>query len=58
MFRIGLACTASLVIYFAAFAWLLDRPLTLGALRAQMEANVALGEAIHEPKLVILAGSN
>ena len=53
-----LACAASLVIYVAAFACLLDRPLTLGALRARIETSMALAETIHEPKLVILAGSN
>jgi hypothetical protein len=52
------SCAASLVIYFAAFSWLLDRPLTLGSLRARIEANIALGQAIQKPKLVILAGSN
>ena len=58
MRRILLACAASLVIYITGFACLLDRPLTLGALRARIEANLTLGETIHEPKLVILAGSN
>jgi hypothetical protein len=56
--RLLAACGASLVLYFVAFAFLLDRPLTLGALRARIEANLARGETIHEPKLVILAGSN
>jgi hypothetical protein len=58
MGRILLTCIASLALYFAAFTWLLDRPLTLGALRARIEANLALGETIQQPKLVILAGSN
>jgi hypothetical protein len=58
MRRILLACAASLVIYIVAFAWLLDRPLTLGGLRTRIEATVALGRTIHQPKLVILAGSN
>jgi hypothetical protein len=58
MRRILLACGTSLVIYIVAFAWLLDRPLTLGALRSRIEATVALGRTIHQPKLVILAGSN
>ena len=58
MGRLLLACAASLALYFSAFTWLLDRPLTLGALRARIEANIALGEAIQQPKLVILAGSN
>jgi hypothetical protein len=58
MRRILFACAASLIIYIDAFAWLLDRPLTLGALRTRIEATVALGRTIDEPKLVILAGSN
>jgi hypothetical protein len=58
MRRILLACITSLVVYISAFAWLLDRPLTLGALRTRVEATVALGRTIHAPKLVILAGSN
>jgi hypothetical protein len=53
-----LACVASLVIYGGAFACLLDRPLTLGALQARIEANLAFGRTIRQPKLVILAGSN
>lgn len=58
MRRIVLACTMSLTIYIGAFACLLDRPLTLGALRDRIEATIALARTIHEPKLVILAGSN
>jgi hypothetical protein len=58
MGRILVACVASLVIYIAAFALLLDRPLTLGALRARVEATIALAHTIRQPKLVILAGSN
>jgi hypothetical protein len=56
--RLLAACGASLVIYIAAFAFVLDRPLTLGALRARIDANLAFGATIHAPKLVILAGSN
>jgi hypothetical protein len=56
--RLLAACGASLVVYIVAFAFLLDRPLTLGALRARIDANLAFGATIHEPKLVILAGSN
>ena len=47
MKRILLACVASLLLYGVAFAWLLDRPLTLGSLRARIEATVALGATIH-----------
>jgi hypothetical protein len=58
MRRILLACAASLLLYLAAFTWLLDRPLTLGSLRARIDADLTLGQAIQQPKLVILAGSN
>lgn len=58
MRRILLACIASLIVYISAFACLLDRPLTLGALRTRIEATIDLARSIHEPKLVILAGSN
>ena len=58
MRRIALACAASLVLYIVGFACLLDRPLTLGALRARIDANLARGAAIQGPKLIILAGSN
>ncbi|MGD0104077.1 MAG: hypothetical protein ABSC06_08580 [Rhodopila sp.] len=58
MRRILFACAVSLVIYGAAFTWLLDRPLSLGALQARIEATIAVGQTIHEPKLVILSGSN
>lgn len=53
-----IACAASLSLYMALFACVLDRPLTVGALRARIDANLARGAAIQEPKLVILAGSN
>jgi hypothetical protein len=58
MGRILVACLASLIIYIGAFALLLDRPLTLGALRTRVEATIALAHTIQQPKLVILAGSN
>jgi hypothetical protein len=58
MHRLLLACCASLALYIAAFAWVLDRPLTLGAVRTRIEANLAIGQSIAQPKLVILAGSN
>ncbi|HBK07364.1 MAG TPA: hypothetical protein DDZ81_16175 [Acetobacteraceae bacterium] len=58
MRRLLLSCALSLTLYVAAFAFLLDRPLTLGALRARIEANLTLGRTTNTPKLVILAGSN
>jgi hypothetical protein len=58
MRRILLACGVSVLIYTVLFAFVLDRPLSLGALRARIEAGLARGAAIEGPKLVILAGSN
>jgi hypothetical protein len=58
MRRLMTACCASLLIYCALFACVLDRPLSLGSLNARIEATIARGEAIDRPKLVILAGSN
>jgi hypothetical protein len=58
MRRILLACGASVLLYIVLFAFVLDRPLSLGALRARIEAGLARGAATEGPKLVILAGSN
>jgi hypothetical protein len=56
--RTFFACTASLLLYFACFAAILDRPLSYGFLRHEIDARLARGAAIAGPKLVILAGSN
>jgi len=56
--RILLACAASLLLYFVTFAVLLDRPLSYGFLRHEIDARLARGAAMTGPKLVILAGSN
>jgi hypothetical protein len=58
MRRLLLSCAASLLLYAAAFGFVLDRPLSLGLPRAQLDAKLARGAAIEGPKLVILAGSN
>jgi hypothetical protein len=58
MRRILIACVASLLAYGLIFGCVLDRPLTLGWLRVRIEANLARGAAITQPKLVIIAGSN
>lgn len=58
MRRILFSCGLSLVLYAAGFGFVLDRPLSLGQPRAQLEAKLARGAAIQGPKLVILAGSN
>jgi len=56
--RLCLACATSLALYAACFALVLDRPLSLGFLRQEIDARLARGAAIEGPKLVILAGSN
>jgi hypothetical protein len=56
--RIILPCLASLLLYFTLFGAVLDRPLSLGMFRQQIDAKLARGAAISRPKLVILAGSN
>jgi hypothetical protein len=43
MRRILISCLGSLLLYGFAFGCLLDRPLTLGALSARVEATLALG---------------
>jgi hypothetical protein len=58
MKRILVACLVSLLLYGVAFAFVLDRPLTLGSLQARVEATLALGGSLRSAKLVILAGSN
>ncbi len=58
MKRILACCLVSLALYGAAFAWLLDRPLSLGMLRLEMQDKLARGSRLASPKLVILAGSN
>ena len=51
MLRILTACSISLLIYGAAFGWLLDRPLTLGALRARIETSMLAANTISTRKL-------
>jgi hypothetical protein len=58
MRRILFACGVSVILYTVLFSCVLDRPLSLGALRARIEASLARGATINQPKLVILAGSN
>jgi hypothetical protein len=58
MRRILGACLLSLLLYAVAFGLVLDRPLSLGFLQAQLDAKLARGAAVGSPKLVILAGSN
>ena len=56
--RVLLPCLVSLLLYAAAFGLVLDRPLSLGSFRDQIEAKLARGAAAEGAKLVILAGSN
>lgn len=58
MRRILLPCALSLLAYAILFGLVLDRPLSLGFLRWQIEARLARGGEIEGPKLVIVAGSN
>jgi hypothetical protein len=58
MRRIVLPGLASLLIYGVLFGAILDRPLSLGMFRQQIDAKLARGAAIDGPKLVIIAGSN
>jgi hypothetical protein len=52
------ACLVSLALYALLFASVFDRPLSLGFLHKEIDTKLARGAAIHQPKLVILAGSN
>jgi hypothetical protein len=56
--RLALSCLASLILYFTAFALVLDRPLSLGLLRLEIQQKAARLAILPSPKLVILAGSN
>lgn len=58
MRRLFCSALASLALYFALFAFVLDRPLSLGLLHLEMDQKLARGAALPSPKLVILAGSN
>jgi hypothetical protein len=56
--RLLLTCLASLLLYVLAFGFVMDRPLSLGFLREQLDAKLARATSIDRPKLLILAGSN
>ncbi|MCB8876627.1 hypothetical protein [Acidisoma silvae] len=49
---------AAVLLHMAAFAVLLDRPLSLGTLRATLGRKIAAAERQKPPRLIILAGSN
>jgi hypothetical protein len=48
----------SIMLYLVAFGTLLDRPLSLGLLRLELQQKAARLNELPSPKLVILAGSN
>ena len=48
----------SLLLYLLIFALILDRPLSLGLLRLEIQQKAARLATLPTPKLVILAGSN
>ncbi len=56
--RIVLPCLASLLLYWTLFGFVLDRPLSLGLFRNQIESSLARGASIQGRKLVLIAGSN
>ncbi len=56
--RLAASCLASLCLYLLAFTLVLDRPLSLGLLRLEIQQKSAQLGALPDPKLVILAGSN
>jgi hypothetical protein len=53
-----LSCVLSVALYVLAFAFWLDRPLSLGLLRTEMLQKTARLAALPSPKFLILAGSN
>jgi hypothetical protein len=58
MWRLAACCISSILIYLVSFAFILDRPLSLGTLNLEIQEKTARLMALPSPKLVILAGSN
>jgi hypothetical protein len=58
LFSLFALLLASLGLYAAVFAWVVDRPLDLGPLRAAISAKRAAAAGTPGPKLIIFAGSN
>jgi hypothetical protein len=56
--QVASACLASVVLYIAAFAFVLHKPLTLGLIQALGQQRLAYAAAHPGPKVVIIAGSN
>jgi hypothetical protein len=56
--RVLAACGLSLMLYLLVFGFCVDRPLSLGVLRLEIDQKTLALAALPSPKLVILAGSN
>jgi len=56
--RLLLVCLMSIIIYVGVFGSVLDRPLSLGLLDAEITQKTARMSTLPSPKIVILAGSN
>jgi hypothetical protein len=56
--RLLACCALSVLLYVLAFAFWLDRPLSLGLLRMEMLQKTQRLAALSSPKFLILAGSN
>lgn len=58
MRRLALCCVASVLIWAAMSAFVLDRPVSLGTPRARVADSLDRAARLPPPRLVILAGSN
>jgi len=58
MRRLVCLCALSVLLYIAVFAFLVDRPLSIGLLRLELDQKTARLARLPSPKLIILAGSN
>jgi len=58
MRRLVCLCALSVWLYIAVFAFLVDRPLSIGLLRLELDQKTARLARLPSPKLIILAGSN
>jgi hypothetical protein len=56
--RLAAFCGLSLLLYVFMFGFVLERPLSLGLLQAEIAQKTKRVASIGSPKLVILAGSN
>ena len=56
--RLVACCALSVLLYVLAFAFWLDRPLSLGLLRTEMLQKTQRLATLPSPKILILAGSH